>query len=72
MAEERAETQNITLYPNHIQKVHSYMERYTFLRKFSQAIQYIIDQAPQPPTNGDSAQPQPDPQAEPTARRGGQ
>ena len=48
MVEEKAETQNITLYPEHIQKVHSYMERYKFLRKFSQAIQYIIDKAPAP------------------------
>ena len=47
MEDEKAVAQNITLYPSQIQKIKRIM-RALKLRKFSQAIQWLVDEAPEP------------------------
>ena len=47
MEDEKAVAQNITLYPSQIQKIERIM-RALKLRKFSQAIQRLVDEAPEP------------------------
>ena len=45
--DEKAVAQNITLYPSHVEKVERLM-RIWKVRKFSQAIQRLVDEAPEP------------------------
>jgi len=47
MSEEKAEAQNITLYPSQIQKVERFMRLWK-VRKFSAAIQRLIEDMPEP------------------------
>jgi len=47
MNEEKAVAQNITLYPSQVNKVERLM-RIWKVRKFSQAIQRLVDEAPEP------------------------
>jgi hypothetical protein len=55
MDEEKAVAQNITLYPSHVEKVERLM-RIWKIRKFSQAIQRLVDDAPEPQTSVDNNQ----------------
>jgi hypothetical protein len=56
MSEEKAEQQNITLYPSQIEKVERFMS-VKKIRKFSQAIQRIIDELPEPEIRSDAEKP---------------
>jgi len=47
MDEERAVAQNVTLYPSQVAKVERIMNALK-IRKFSQAIQRLVDDAPEP------------------------
>jgi len=55
MENEKAVAQNITLYPSQIQKIERIM-RALKLRKFSQAIQRLVDEAPEPQLSVENGQ----------------
>lgn len=55
MEDEKAVAQNITLYPSQIQKIERIM-RALKLRKFSQAIQRLVDDAPEPQPSVENGQ----------------
>ena len=52
MIQEQAETTTVTLYPSHRAKVGRIMTALR-IRKFSQAIQRMIDEWPEPDTNAE-------------------
>lgn len=58
MNQERVETTTITLYPSQRAKIERIM-RYLKLRSFSQAVQRVIEEAPEPPSENQAAQIQP-------------